>query len=166
MCDERDDGRAGTPQRPPCQESGLRGTRAGNRPAPRDNPRTARLLLWLGHHRAKRLFRLLTIFLGGDMPCRDYGDLKLPHPYGVTIGDGTIIGRRCVIYQNVTVGTADDSPQYPILEDEVVIGANAVVIGPIRVGRGATVGAGAVVVKDVPPGATVVGNPGRVIHRP
>jgi serine O-acetyltransferase len=103
------------------------------------------------------------MFLGGDMECRDYGDLSLPHPYGITIHAWAHIGQGCVIYQNVTVGTTGDSDLAPIIEDDVFVGANAVIIGAIRVGHGSTVGAGAVVIADVPPESTVVGNPARVV---
>lgn len=53
-----------------------------------------------------------------------------------------------------------------VLEEQCLIGTNACVIQGIRIGRGATVGAGAVVTRDVPPGATVIGNPGRVMMKP
>ena len=127
------------------------------------NPRSTRLLLWLGRHGARRSFRLLSIFLGGDLACRPYDDLRLPHPYGITISSASSVGRGCVIDQNVTIGTADGDGRSPTIEDGVVIGANAVLLGPITVGEGATIGAGAVVVRDVPAGATVVGNPARIV---
>lgn len=97
------------------------------------------------------------------MGCRDYGDLLLPHPYGITIHANAQIGQGCIIYQNVTIGSSGGSGLPPVLEDDVVVGANAVIIGAIVVGRGSTVGAGAVVITDVPPRSTVVGNPARVV---
>jgi serine O-acetyltransferase len=133
-------------------------------PLASENPRAARLLLWLARRRAKRIFRLLSIFLGSDMPCRDYGDLKLPHPYGVMIAEDARIGLGCVFYHNVTLGRRDGSPGAPDVQDEVFIGSNAIVLGGVCIGRGAIIGAGAVVVTDVPAGATVVGNPARVVR--
>jgi serine O-acetyltransferase len=64
---------------------------------------------------------------------------------------------------NNTIGTAKDNG-CPIIEDDVTVGCGARVLGPIRVGRGATIGANAVVLHDVPPGATVVGAPARVVR--
>jgi serine O-acetyltransferase len=79
------------------------------------------------------------------------------------------IGRRVKIWHNVTlaVTASTDSPHGIVVEDDVIIGANAVVVTPIggsvRVGRGARIGAGVVVTRDVPPGATVVPAPARVL---
>ena len=68
---------------------------------------------------------------------------------------------RCKIYQNVTIG----SGLGPKIGDDVIIGANAVVLGNIIVGNGAKIGAGAVVVKDVTPGVAIVGVPGKEIKK-
>lgn len=75
---------------------------------------------------------------------------------GVVINSGSEIGENVIIYQNVTIGNRNSS-KGPKIEDGVLIGANAVVIGNIRIGKNAKIGAGAIVVKDVPDGATVVG---------
>ena len=64
-----------------------------------------------------------------------------------------------------TLGTAKENG-YPIVEDDVVVGCGARILGPIRVGKGATIGANAVVIHDVPPGATVTGIPARVREKP
>lgn len=87
---------------------------------------------------------------------------------GVLIGTYSHIGKDVVIAPYVMIGArmdllGVDVPVFPRIEDEVVIGAGAIVMGDITVGRGALIGAGAVVVKDVPPGAVVVGNPGRIV---
>ena len=84
------------------------------------------------------------------------------------VGETAEIGNDVTIYQNVTLGGTNPSTgiggkRHPTLEDDVVIGSGAQVLGPITVGRGAKVGANSVVTKDVPPGATVVGSPARPV---
>jgi serine O-acetyltransferase len=85
--------------------------------------------------------------------------LYLPHPDGVIIGAGAVIGPDCTIQQQVTIGgnfgRAVDGRQLPILEAQVAVAAGAVIAGPIRIGRDSIVGANTVVTKDVDP-ATVV----------
>ena len=89
----------------------------------------------------------------------------IDHGMGVVIGETAEIGDDCSIYHGVTLGgtTWQKGKRHPTLEDGVIIGAGAKVLGPINLGKGSRVGSNAVVVKDVPPGATVVGIPGRVI---
>lgn len=93
------------------------------------------------------------------------------HGFGTMIHANVTIGRRVKIWHNVTlaVRAPTGAPHRIIVEDDVVIGANAVVVAPhessVRIGRGARIGAGAVVTKDVPAGATVVSGPARVILR-
>jgi serine O-acetyltransferase len=84
------------------------------------------------------------------------------HPIGVVIGGDASVGARVRFMGSNTVGTAKDNG-YPVIEDDVTLGAGARVLGPVRVGRGATIGANAVVLKDVPAGAVVVGVPGEVV---
>lgn len=104
--------------------------------------------------------KLMRILLGSDIYCRVPENLVLPHPYGITIHPTAVLGANVVILQHATIGAYHDRHwgRSPVIEDEVFIGAGAVVLGPIRVGRGARIGANAVVTKDVPPGKTVVGN--------
>ncbi len=91
--------------------------------------------------------------------------LFIDHGMGVVIGETTIIGDRCHLLQGVTLGgtSTRHEKRHPTLEDDVVVGAGAKVIGAVTLGTGATIGAGSVVVSSVPPGATVVGVPGHVI---
>lgn len=89
----------------------------------------------------------------------------IDHGFGVVIGETTEIGDDCTIYQGVTLGGTSWSPgkRHPTLADNVVIGAGAKVLGPFTVGEGARIGSNAVVVKEVPPGCTAVGVPGKLV---
>ncbi|MGH3712933.1 MAG: serine O-acetyltransferase [Micromonosporaceae bacterium] len=92
------------------------------------------------------------------------------HGLGTVVHDNVTVGQGVRIWQNVTlaVRAPAGSPHRIVIEDGVMIGANAVVITPhersLRIGKGARVGAGAVVIGDVPDGATVVGVPARVVR--
>jgi serine O-acetyltransferase len=87
----------------------------------------------------------------------------IDHGTGVVIGETAIIGDDVTMYHGVTLGGVSTAQtglrRHPIVEDKVIIGAGAQVLGPITVGHGARVGANAVAVRDVPPGVTVVGIP-------
>lgn len=91
------------------------------------------------------------------------------HGFGTVIHTNVVIGRRVKIWQNVTIAmrAGSHSPYRIVIEDDVKIGANSVVISPYRrdltIGRGARIGAGAVVSRDVPPGSTVISAPSQVI---
>ncbi|HAL29440.1 MAG TPA: serine O-acetyltransferase [Coriobacteriia bacterium] len=91
----------------------------------------------------------------------------IDHGMGVVIGETTVIGDDVTIYQGVTLGGTgkEHGKRHPTLEDYVVVGVGATVLGDITIGRATRVGAGAVVVSDVPPHCTVVGVPGRVVVR-
>lgn len=89
------------------------------------------------------------------------------HGDGVVIGETTWIGDNVTLYQGVTLGGTgkDVGKRHPTIGNNVTIGAGAKVLGPFSVGDGSKIGAGAVVLKEVPPNCTVVGNPGRVVRR-
>ncbi len=95
----------------------------------------------------------------------DIADIpSLPHGlHGIYISRYASIGRGCRIYQNVTIGEVNG--RAPQIGDNCLIGANAVLVGDIRIGSGARIGAGAAVSFDVPPNTTVVAQPPRVIVR-
>lgn len=89
----------------------------------------------------------------------------IDHGMGVVIGETTVIGDDVTIYQQVTLGGTGKKKdkRHPTIEDGVVIGAGAKVLGNITIGARAQIGSGSVVVKDLPPDCTAVGIPGRII---
>jgi len=126
---------------------------------------------WLWGHRLRWLARFtsniartltgIEIHPGATIGRRFFID----HGMGVVIGETAVIGDDVTLYHGVTLGGTSwvRGKRHPTLEDGVVVGAGAKVLGPITIGAGAKVGSNAVVVKDVPAGATAVGNPARVI---
>lgn len=90
----------------------------------------------------------------------------IDHGMGVVIGETTQIGDDCTLYHGVTLGGTSwkKGKRHPSLGNNVVVGAGAKVLGPIMIGDGARIGSNAVVVKDIAPGATVVGVPGREVQ--
>ena len=89
----------------------------------------------------------------------------IDHGMGVVIGETAIFGDDCTIYHGVTLGGTSwkQGKRHPTLENKVVIGAGAKVLGPITIGAGAKIGSNAVVVKDIPKNATAVGIPARIV---
>ncbi|MBL8510460.1 MAG: serine O-acetyltransferase [Betaproteobacteria bacterium] len=89
----------------------------------------------------------------------------IDHGMGVVIGETAEIGDDCTVYHGVTLGGVswNQGKRHPTLENGVTVGAGAKILGPFTVGAGAKIGSNSVVVKAVPPGATVVGIPGRVV---
>ena len=86
---------------------------------------------------------------------------QLPHPIGIVIGHDAEVGANVRIQQHVTLGrpVPEESAGYPTVQDDVVIGTGATVLGDITIGEGATIGANSVVLDDVAPGSTVAGSP-------
>lgn len=91
----------------------------------------------------------------------------IDHGMGVVIGETSEIGDDVLIYQGVVLGgtTLERKKRHPTIGNYVVIGAGAIILGPVKIGDGARIGSGSVVVKSVPAGATVVGIPGKVMER-
>ena len=91
----------------------------------------------------------------------------IDHGMGVVIGETTEIGDDVLMYQGVVLGgtSLEKKKRHPTIGNNVVIGTGAKILGPIRIGDGAKVGAGSVVVKSVPQGSTVVGIPGKVVEK-
>lgn len=90
----------------------------------------------------------------------------IDHGAGVVVGETAEVGDDVLMYQGVVLGgtTPEKKKRHPTIGNNVVIGAGAVALGAITIGDGAKVGSGSVVVKSVPPGATVVGIPGRIVE--
>jgi serine O-acetyltransferase len=110
---------------------------------------------------ANRWFTGVEIHPGAQIGRRFFID----HAMGVVIGETAEVGDDVMLYHGVTLGgrSMERVKRHPTIEDNVTIGAGARILGPVTVGAGAQIGANAVVVKDVPAGAVVVGVPGRVI---
>jgi serine O-acetyltransferase len=91
----------------------------------------------------------------------------IDHGMGIVIGETAEVAANVTLYHGVTLGGTSwkKGKRHPTLEDDVVVGAGAKILGPIRIGARTRVGANAVVVKDVPPDSVVVGIPGRITHR-
>ena len=117
-----------------------------------------------------RLLSHLTRFLTGveiHPGARIGKGVFIDHGMGVVIGETSEIGDRCLLYQGVTLGGTgkESGKRHPTLEQNVVVGAGAKVLGGICVGTNTRIGAGSVVVKNVEANSTVVGIPGRVVHQ-
>ncbi len=89
----------------------------------------------------------------------------IDHGSGVIIGETTIIGNNVTLYQGVTLGGTgkEQGKRHPTLEDNVMVSAGAKVIGSFTIGENSKIGAGSVVLEEVPPNCTVVGVPGRIV---
>jgi serine O-acetyltransferase len=128
---------------------------------------------WLWNHGARlaaRAFAELTRILTGVEihPGAVLGTgLFIDHATGVVIGETAEVGDDVTIYQGVTLGgtSSDRGKRHPTIGDRVIIGAGAKILGPIKIGEDSRIGANAVVVKEVPSSAVVVGVPGQVISR-
>lgn len=123
-----------------------------------------------GHRSLARLLSQCARFLTGIEihPGARIGDrFFIDHGMGVVIGETTVIGNDVTLYQGVTLGGTgkERGKRHPTLENRVVVGVGATVLGNITLGAGSKVGGGAVVINDVPQNSTVVGVPGRVVVR-
>jgi serine O-acetyltransferase len=132
-----------------------------------------KLARWFWLHRMRWLGRM-TSHLGRWLTgieihpgARIGGCVFIDHGMGVVIGETAEVGDGCTIYQGVTLGGTSlyrGTKRHPTLGEGVVVGAGAKVLGGFTVGAGARIGSNAVVVKEVPAGATVVGIPGRIVE--
>jgi serine O-acetyltransferase len=128
---------------------------------------------WLWRHDMKLTARFLSHvgrFLTGIEihPGATIGEgFFIDHGMGVVIGETAEIGRNVTMYHGVTLGGTswNKGKRHPTIEDDVIIGANASILGAIRIGHNSKIGSGSVVNKEVPPNSTVVGIPGRIVFR-
>ena len=114
---------------------------------------------------AKLLYRYIRIIYSADLPYQlDLDGVYLCHNgFGIVINPGAKIGRGTTIQHSVTIGEMDGSHKCPIIGENCFIGAKSMVLGDIKLGGRVKVGAGAVVIKDVPDDCTVVGVPARIV---
>lgn len=129
---------------------------------------------FLYNHNLKLLARIISqlarFFTGIEIhPGAKIGRrLFIDHGMGIVIGETTEIGDDCMLYQGVTLGGTgkDAGKRHPTLGNRVMVSSGAKVLGPFNVGDDAKIGSGAVVLKEVPAGCTVVGVPGRIVKGP
>jgi serine O-acetyltransferase len=128
--------------------------------------------LWNNERRSMGLFfqNRVSVKFGVDIhPAARMGrGIMLDHATGLVIGETAVVGNNVSILQSVTLGGTgkEDGDRHPKIGDGVLISAGAKILGNIRVGEGAKVGAGSVVLEDVPPHTTVAGVPAKVVGRP
>lgn len=120
----------------------------------------------------KLLHKCATTTASMDFPWETQieGGLALTHGWGLVVNGGAKIGKNVTMLHGVTLGRRDRisksgerSSEYPVIEDEVWIGPHAVIVGSVVVGQGSRIAAGALVVEDVPPYSTVMGNPSSIV---
>ena len=129
---------------------------------------------WLWEHERQPLAHFLQSQMarqfGIDIhPAARFGHgIMLDHATGLVVGETAVVGNRVSILQSVTLGGTgkEEGDRHPKIADGVLISAGAKILGNIHVGEGAKVGAGSVVLQDVPPHTTVAGVPARVVGRP
>jgi len=131
-----------------------------------------RLAHFLWQHKLKLLARILShinrfltgieIHPGAKIGRRFFID----HGAGIVIGETSDIGDDVLLYQGIVLGgtTLEKKKRHPTLGNNVEMGSGAIALGPITIGDGARIGSGSVVIKSVPPGATVVGIPGKIVE--
>ena len=129
----------------------------GNAMSSQENPIPAKILLFLCRHRIPILGRLMQIALGCDINCKIPPGLRLAHPYGITIHSKAKLGQGVTIMQHARLGVGSLDNLAPTIGNDVYIGAGAAVLGGVCVGSRVKIGANAVVTKDIPDEATVVG---------
>ena len=129
------------------------------------NGSVARGLIFMTRHRLPLVSRIYTLILNCDIGMALPESVFHPHPFGIVVSSGVEFGEDVVIGQQVTIGNRGGMMAAPKIGHRVYIGAGAKILGPLTIGDDAVVGANAVVTKDVPAGATVVGA-NRVLRPP
>ena len=127
-----------------------------------------KLFLKKHYYRARRISQKTARQTGIEIhPGAQIGEgLFIDHGHGVVIGETAIIGDNVTLYQGVTLGGTgkEQGKRHPTLEDNVMVSAGAKVIGSFTIGKNSKIGAGSVVIEEVPPNCTVVGVPGRIVR--
>lgn len=143
---------------------------------------TLRLCQWAAAHPgplwrallifARQLHRMACGSAGIDLPWQTSvgPGFALTHGWGTVVNEHAVIGCNVTLFHGVTLGQRDRiaadgsrTTGYPVIEDEVWIGPHAAIVGPVTIGRGSRIAAGACVFEDVPPHSIVMGNPARVV---
>jgi serine O-acetyltransferase len=130
----------------------------------RNDRRKRGLVRWVGDRWYWLAYRVIETLTGVSIPksVQVGPGLRIYHFGNIFVHADARIGANCTLRQGVTIGNRHDGGPVPVLEDDVELGAYAQVLGGVRIGRGARIGAMSVVLADVPPGATAVGVPARV----
>lgn len=126
-------------------------------------PRSARLLLFAARHRLPLFSWVLRTLFNTRIDCALPRELRLPQPYGITVHARAVLGERVTLMEQVAIDIIDGEAA-PMIGNDVFLGAGCRVLGGVYVGDGAIIGANAVVTRDVPAGATVVGTNRLVSH--
>ena len=121
------------------------------------NGRLAEWLITLSQRRTRGLFRIYTAYLNCDLGTALPDSVFLPHPFGIVVSSGVTFGDDVVIGHQVTIGNRNGIMAAPKIGNRVYIGAGAKILGPVIIGDDAMIGANAVVTKNIPTGAKVVG---------
>jgi serine O-acetyltransferase len=131
----------------------------------RNDRRKRGLVRWVGDRWYWLAYRVIETLTGVSIPksVQVGPGLRIYHFGNIFVHADARIGANCTLRQGVTIGNRHDGGPVPVLEDDVELGAYAQVLGGVRIGRGARIGAMSVVLADVPPGATAVGVPARVV---
>ncbi len=132
-----------------------------------------RIAHWFWTHNLKLIARVISHFSRWLTGIEIHPGAKIgrrffiDHGMGVVIGETTEIGNDVTLYHQVTLGgtSTKKGKRHPTIGNNVVIGAGAKVLGPVKIGDNCKIGANSVVIKDVPPNSTVVGIPGKVVRR-
>ncbi|ENT2444594.1 serine O-acetyltransferase [Escherichia coli] len=126
--------------------------------------------VFLEYYYSYRYYRLFKIPIANHLTIglKKLGEKNtiFPHPVGIVIGKKVSIGNNCTIYQNVTIGVSNNKTEdYPIIGDNVIIYAGAIIIGSVSIGNNVIIGAGCIVTKDVPEDKIAVGSPMKIIDK-
>ena len=122
------------------------------------SPRQAWRAIQAASDRVPLLAGFMETLLNCSIACRLRSPVLMPHPYGIVIDRNAVLGSRVTVMHQVTIGARHPADAAaPVIEDNVFIGAGARILGAVRIGRHAVVGANAVVTRDVPSHCTVVG---------